>query len=79
MIIMSAEVAAPAPSALNMNSTAAVCMTLRRPQTSASRPAMNAPTAQPGSNALTVTPNHPGLSPNVLRSPSWVPLMTPLS
>ncbi len=79
MIIMSAELAAPEPSALKMNSTAAACMTLRRPQTSASRPAMNAPIAQPGNKALTVTPSPAGLRPNVLRSPSCVPLMTPLS
>jgi hypothetical protein len=36
---------------------------------------MNAPSAQPGNNALTVTPSQAALKPNVLRSPSWVPLM----
>jgi hypothetical protein len=45
---MSAEAAAPDASALKMKSSAAATMTRRRPQTSANRPARNAPTAQPG-------------------------------
>ena len=49
-----------------MNSNAAATMTRRRPQTSASRPARNAPTAQPGSSALTVMPSHASLKPKVL-------------
>ena len=76
---MSAEPAAPAASALMMNNSAAATMTRRRPQTSANRPARNAPRAQPGSRALTVMPSQTSLRLNVLRRPSWVPLITPLS
>ena len=54
-------------------------MTRRRPQRSAERPARNAPSAHPGSSALTVMPSHTSLNAKVLRKPSCVPLMTPLS
>ena len=69
-IIISAEPAAPAASALRMKSRAAATMTRRRPHTSANRPARNAPTAQPGSRALTVIPSHASLRAKVLRRPS---------
>ncbi len=62
-----------------MNSIAAANITRRRPKRSADRPATNAPTAHPGSRALTVMPSHASLKLKVLLSPSWVPLMTPLS
>ena len=62
-----------------MNSAAAASITRLRPHRSAERPATKAPTAHPGSKALTVMPSQASLKLKVLLSPSWVPLMTPLS
>ncbi len=76
---MMAEAAAPAARALKMNRMAAPTMTRRLPQRVGDLPARKAPSAQPGNRALTVTPSHASLRLNVLRRPSWVPLMTPLS
>jgi len=61
MIIISEELAAPAANALTMKSIAAASITRRRPHRSADLPAANAPTAQPGSKALTVMPSQASL------------------
>ena len=46
----------PEPQALTMNSTAATIIMVRRPQTSAARPAKAAPMAQPSSMDATLKP-----------------------
>ena len=71
--------AAPAPSALTMNNTAASIITLRRPMTSANLPARNAPAAQPSRIAPTFRPVPSLLRLNARSRPSCVPLITPLS
>ncbi len=74
-----AELAAPDATALMMKRTAAVIMTVLRPHISAKRPAMNAPSAQPGSKALTVRPSCVSPSANACFRPSCVPLIAPES
>jgi hypothetical protein len=71
--------AAPVPMALTTNSRAEMIITVRRPQTSARRPAAKAPMAQPIRMAPTVTPVPSSVSLKASFRPSWVPLMTPLS
>ena len=69
----------PWTSAPSRNSTAAMIITMRRPIASASRPARNAPTAQPISSEPTVRPSHQASRWNVAVNPLWVPLTAPLS
>ncbi len=71
--------AAPEPRALTRNSRAAMIITVRRPQTSARRPAANAPNAQPIRMAPTFRPVPSLLRLKAFSRPSCVPLMTPLS
>ena len=62
-----------------MKNNAATIIMVRRPNRSESRPASAAPAAQPSSMEATLNPV-PTLSElNAVRSPSTVPLMTPLS
>jgi hypothetical protein len=71
--------AAPAQKAEMMNKTAEICITVRRPMASASRPAMKAPKAQPSRMAPTLNPVPSADRLKVASNPSWVPLMTPES
>ncbi len=71
--------AAPVPRALMMNSRAAMIITVRRPQTSARRPAAKAPKAQPSRIAATFRPVPNSVRLKAASRPFWVPLMTPLS
>jgi hypothetical protein len=71
--------AAPARMALNRNNTAAIIITLRRPIASASRPAPNAPIADPTRIAPTLTPIPNFPRSNADSSPFCVPLITPES
>ena len=69
----------PEPKALTMKNTAATRRMNRRPCRSASRPAKNAPAAQPSSIEATLKPVPTLSESNVVCRPSTVPLMTPES
>ncbi len=62
-----------------MKNTAAIISVFLRPSVSASRPATNAPTAQPSSIEATLKPVPTSSESKAIRSPSTVPLITPLS
>ncbi len=69
----------PDPKALTIKKSAAIKRVLRRPITSANRPAANAPTAQPSNIEATLNPVPTSSEPNAICKPSIVPLITPLS
>lgn len=71
--------AAPAATALTMNSTADSIIVLRRPIRSDSRPAPNAPIDDPTRIAPTFTPMPSRPRSNAASIPFCVPLMTPES